>query len=257
MAHVFQMMAGASNQIQMSTRLPSSARLIEDIDFRPDLTAAARERHSFSTDDLSMKMSSCPVCSGRSLMTLADLGAVPVPGPEDDEIVPNIGIGMTGIVLPDPRQLARWFKVPVPPKFTRSRLHLRAKRDGKQHGTFTFFSTISFETVFFTPNIFTMCVAFTASMIAGVRSWSSVNKLACEEDRGIALELTVRKQAFRARNGAWDRLYYCTECGMVHDRQGKRSLPWYSMLQLVHYPEQEFQSMESQAPENSRAKHAA
>ena len=31
---------------------------------------------------------------------------------------------------------------------------------------------------------------------------------------------------------------------MVHDRDGKRSLPWYSMLQLVHYPEQEFQSIE-------------
>jgi hypothetical protein len=32
---------------------------------------------------------------------------------------------------------------------------------------------------------------------------------------------------------------------MVHDQEGKRSLPWYSMLQLVHYPEQEFEAIAS------------
>jgi hypothetical protein len=49
---------------------------------------------------------------------------------------------------------------------------------------------------------------------------------------------------------------------MVHDREGKRSLPWYSMLQLVHYPEQEFLTIEApmvepQTSKQPRAKRAA
>jgi len=187
----------------------------------------------------------CPICGGAHLDTLADL-ANALNGIDQDEleIVPEVRIGATGIVLPDKLQLARWFKVPIPPKFKKSRLHKKAEKDGKHLGVFTFLSTISFETVFFNPTIFTMGIAAVLAVTAAFRGWLSIHKLALEEDKGIALELTVRKRAFRARNDAWQTLYYCSDCGMVHDREGRRSLPWYSMLQFVHYPEQEFLTAE-------------
>jgi hypothetical protein len=187
---------------------------------------------------------SCPVCSKPKLKTLSQLGLLTLPD-TDEERLHDIRIGASGIVLPDEAQLARWFKVPVPPAFIKSKHHAQAGKEGKLHATFTFLSMLSFISVFFTPNLVTISTAALAGLISGFRSWSSVKKLAWEEDKGIALELTVRKQAFRARNAAWEKLYYCSGCGMVHDRQGKRSLPWYSMLQLVHYPEQEFQTIDN------------
>jgi len=244
MAHVFQMMAGTSRQGDVFMDGPGSTNLLDY------LTERKKEANRFDfpvyldSDDSWRAICSCPICLGEKLMTLSELGALPHPDSKDYELIPDIRIGATGIVLPDRIQLARWFKVPIPPKFTKSKFHSKAKRDGKQHATLTFFSTISFESVFFTPNLTTITLALLVAFASGFKSWSSLKKLAREEDRAIALELTVRKHAFRARNAAWEKLYYCSGCGMVHDREGKRSLPWYSMLQLVHYPEQEFHTID-------------
>jgi len=238
------MMAGTSKLGSKHARSGVSADIgcLETADF--ESMQRLDSRVYLQMDDLSEPMCVCPVCTGSELHTLSALGSTRVPGPEEDELVPNIAIGATGIVLPDPGQLARWFRVPIPPKFKKSRLHAKALQEGKQHGIFTFFSTFSFVTVFFTPNRFSIGLSLLASVGTGLRSWFSIKRLAYEEDRGIALELTVRKHAYKARIAAWERLYYCNGCGLVHDRVGRRSLPWYSMLQLVHYPEQEFQLVE-------------
>ncbi|MDR3689671.1 MAG: hypothetical protein P4L46_09865 [Fimbriimonas sp.] len=185
----------------------------------------------------------CPICESTDLVSLSELAAVLTLDPADDRI-PDVRIGRTGIVLPDGVQLARWFRVPIPPKFKRSKFHKKANRDGRQHAIVTFASTFSFETVFFTPNLITVLIAVAAGIGAGWRSWSLIKRSALEEDCAIASELNVRKHAYRSRCAAWKRLYYCSDCGMVHDHAGKRSLPWYSMLQLVHYPEQEFHTID-------------
>jgi len=188
-------------------------------------------------------MCMCPVCRSSSLLTLSELAHSPEPEDEDGFVTPDVKIGATGIVMPGRAQLARWFKVPVVPQLKPSKLHSKAKKEGKSHGVFTFFSAFSFQSVFFTPCPSTILIAFAAAIFAGYRSFSTVKKVALKEDDGIKLELTVRVHAYKSRTTAWDKLYYCSGCGMVHDREGKRSLPWYSMLQLVHYPEQEFETV--------------
>ena len=230
MAHVFQVMAGNSRLGDGRSHLSGTSGLLEPIIHANGRAEFFDSAFLFAEHSPSHVNFPCPICKCQDLLTLRELGSIPVPSAEDDEIIPEIRIGATGIVMPDRIQLARWFKVPVPPRFKRSKLHASAIRDGRQHATFTFFSTFSFETVFFTPNLITLSVALAASMLSGLRSWSRLKKLACEEDRGIALELTVRKHAYQARNTAWEKLNYCSGCGMVHDRDGKRSLPWYSML---------------------------
>lgn len=202
----------------------------------------------FEPVDLTERMCSCPVCRGKALMALSEIATTPETADEDGYVVPDVQVGATGIVMPGRAQLARWFKVPVLPKFNRSKYHQKAKLEAKHHGMFTFFSGFSFLTVFFPPCPQTLVVAAAASGITSWRSYTVMKKAARKEDSEIKLEMDVRMQAFKARSTAWQKLYYCTGCGMVHDREGKRSLPWYSMLQLVHYPEQEFESRASAPP---------
>lgn len=197
----------------------------------------------FEAEDSAGRMCTCPVCRSESLITLSELGQTPLDADEDGYVVPDVKIGATGIVIPGHSQLVRWFKVPVVPKLAKSRLHAKATQEGKHHGIFTFFSAFSFETVFFTPCPSTLILALLMAIGAGYRSYSTLEKAATKEDGEIKLELNVRVHAYKARNHAWEKLFYCSGCGMVHDREGKRSLPWYSMLQLVHYPEQEFEEI--------------
>ncbi len=195
----------------------------------------------FDSADAAGRMCTCPVCRSEQLITLSELGSTPSSEDEDGYVVPDVKVGATGIVIPGRAQLVRWFKVPVVPKMSRSKLHEKAKTEGKHHGIFTFLSAFSFQTVFFTPCPSTLLASVLAAGGAGYRTYKSLKKAALTEDQAIGLELTVRVHAYKARNTAWDRLFYCAGCGMVHDREGKKSLPWYSMLQLVHYPEQEFE----------------
>lgn len=195
----------------------------------------------FEPVDASGRMCTCPVCRGSSLLTLAEIAQTPDTADEDGYVVPDVQVGATGIVMPGRHQLARWFKVPIVPKFSRSKYHQKATLEAKHHGIFTFFSTLSFETVFFPLCPVTMFLSVLFAVIAAYRSFSILKKTALREDKEIKLEMTVRMHAYKARNSAWHKLFYCAGCGMVHDREGKRSLPWYSMLQLVHYPEQEFE----------------
>lgn len=199
----------------------------------------------FDVADSTGRMCTCPVCRSSSLITLSELGSTPTTEDEDGYVVPDVKIGATGIVIPGRNQLVRWFKVPVVPKLAKSRLHAKATAEGKHHGLFTFFSMFSFETVFFTPCPSTLVLALLMALGAGYRSYSTLKKAALTEDGAIKLELNVRVHAYKSRNSAWEKLFYCSGCGMVHDREGKRSLPWYSMLQLVHYPEQEFEEIAS------------
>jgi hypothetical protein len=220
---------------------------------------ADRERLSiFDTDDISGmfdssdaagRMCTCPVCKSEQLITLSELGKTPSFEDEDGYVVPDVKIGATGIVIPGRAQLVRWFKVPVVPKMSKSKLHEKAKVEGKHHSMFTFLSAFSFQTVFFTPCPSTILSSILAAGGAGYRTYKSLKKAALTEDQAIGLELKVRVHAYKARNTAWDRLFYCAGCGMVHDREGKKSLPWYAMLQLVHYPEQEFEVIASKTPE--------
>ena len=202
---------------------------------------------SFDLADATGRMCTCPVCRNSNLLTLSELGSTPSSEDEDGYVVPDVQIGATGIVMPGRNQLVRWFKTPVVPKMSRSKLHLKAKTEAKHHGFFAFFSTFSFETVFFTPCPSTILLAMATAGAAGYRTYSHLKKAANTEDKAIKLELNVRVHAVSARSVAWEKLFYCTGCGMVHDREGKRSLPWYSMLQLVHYPEQEFEAVATPA----------
>ncbi len=236
------MMAGATKNSPITFKGLQSARTSDSIF---DLQIA-RNAHDavgiFETEDASGRMCSCPVCRSKSLLTLTEIAETPKPESldEDGYLVPDVQVGATGIVMPDRNQLARWFKVPTVPKFSRSKYHQKAQLEAKHHGIFTFFSTFSFQTVFFTPCPSTILISMATAAFASYRSYSLLKKVATHEDKGIKLEMTVRNQAYKARNTAWEKLYYCSGCGMVHDRDGRRSLPWYSMLQLVHYPEQEF-----------------
>jgi hypothetical protein len=199
----------------------------------------------FEVADSTGRMCTCPVCRSSALITLSELGQTPTSEDEDGYVVPDVQIGATGIVLPGRNQLVRWFKVPVVPRLAKSKLHAKATSEGKHHGIFTFFSSFSFQTVFFTPCPSTVLVALGIACVAGYRSYSTLKKAALHEDGAIKLEMNVRVHAYKSRNTAWEKLFYCSGCGMVHDRDGKRSLPWYSMLQLVHYPEQEFEEIAS------------
>lgn len=242
-AHVFQMMAGATKGSPISFKGLQSARSsdsIFDIQFEGNILDATG---IFEAADPSGRMCTCPVCRSKSLSTLSEIAQTPDSEDEDGYVIPDVQVGATGIVMPGRDQLARWFKVPVVPKFKQSRFHSKATSEAKHHGVFTFFSVFSFQTVFFTPCPSTILLSFLVAGVAAYRSFSLIKKFAVEEDKGIKLELTVRLHAYKARNSAWERLYYCAGCGMVHDQEGKRSLPWYSMLQLVHYPEQEFEAI--------------
>ena len=262
-AHVFQMMAGATKNSPLTFRGLQSARtadsefdlqgsgsLLSDLkEFDAKESSRFFDSHDisrvFEFSDSSGRMCTCPVCRSDSLITLSELGQTPSGADEDGYVVPDVQIGATGIVMPGRSQLVRWFKVPVVPKLSESKLHAKATKEGKHHGMFTFFSTFSFETVFFTPCPSTILLAMAMAVGAGYRSFTTLKKAARIEDKAIGLELKVRVHAYKARNTAWEKLFYCSGCGMVHDRDGKRSLPWYSMLQLVHYPEQEFAEIAS------------
>jgi hypothetical protein len=240
-AHVFQMMAGTARISPLNFKGHQSARA-SDFIFDSQLEGTSLDgMEVFNKADSSGRMCTCPVCRSKSISTLSEIAQTQVSEDEEGYVVPDIQVGATGIVMPGRDQLARWFKVPVVPKFKKSKYHQKAASEAKQHGTFTFFSTFSFQTVFFTPCPSTLLFALLVAGVASFRSFSTIKKHAVKEDLGINQELTVRVRAYQARNSAWERLYYCAGCGMVHDREGKRSLPWYSMLQLVHYPEREFE----------------
>jgi hypothetical protein len=242
-AHVFQMMAGTSKSSPISFKGLQSARSPDSIFDLPFEREPLDAIEIFDRIDATGRMCTCPVCRSTNLSTLSEIAETPDSEDEDGYVVPDVQVGATGIVMPGRDQLARWFKVPVVPKFRKSKYHLKAANEAKHHGIFTFFSMFSFETVFFTPCPSTMLFALIVSCVAAYRSFSLLKVKAHDEDKGIKLELNVRMHAYKARNSAWDRLYYCGGCGMVHDREGKRSLPWYSMLQLVHYPEREFEAI--------------
>ena len=239
------MMAGTSKNSPVTFRGLQSARSSDSI-FDLEIESSPLDSvEVFAAADSSGRMCTCPVCRSKLLSTLSEIADTPEPEDEDGYVIPDVQVGATGIVMPGRDQLARWFKVPVVPKFSRSKYHHKAETEAKHHGVFTFFSTFSFQTVFFTPCPSTLLAALAFAGVAAYRSFSALKKVAKREDQGIKLEMTVRIHAYKARNSAWERLYYCAGCGMVHDREGKRSLPWYSMLQLVHYPEQEFEAIAS------------
>jgi len=242
---VFQMMAGTTKSSPVSFRRLQSGRSSESIFDLSIERVAFDSLEVFTAIDSSGRMCTCPVCRSKSLTTLSEIAETPILDDGEGHVIPDVKIGATGIVMPGRHQLARWFKVPVVPTFTRSKYHGKAEQEAKHHGVFTFFSTFSFQTVFFTPCPSTILIAIGVAAVAAVRSFSLIKKVAVNEDKGIKLELNARVHAYKARNSAWERLYYCGGCGMVHDREGRRSLPWYSMLQLVHYPEQEFEILAS------------
>lgn len=237
------MMAGVTKNSPIPLRGLDSPLLPESI-FDLHIERPRLDRlEIFEVVDPSGRMCSCPICRSSSVVPLSELAQIPESEDEDGYVIPDVQIGATGIVMPGREQLARWFRVPVVPKQYKSRLHAKARIEAKHHSIFTFLSTFSFQTVFFSPCLLTLASAFGVGIIAGYRSYITLEKAANNEDQGIKLEMTVRQHAFQSRTSAWERLYYCAGCGMVHDREGKRSLPWYSMLQLVHYPEQEFQTI--------------
>lgn len=242
-AHVFQMMAGTTRNSPITFRGLQSARSTDSILDLQFVRNPLDSLEVFEAEDASGRMCTCPVCRSKSLLALSEIAQTPDAEDEDGYVVPDVQIGATGIVMPGRNQLARWFKVPVVPKFSRSKYHQKATIEAKHHGIFTFFSSFSFQTVFFTPCPSTLLIAMAIAGVAAYRTFTLLKKVANKEDQGIKLEMTVRVHAYKARNSAWERLYYCSGCGMVHDREGRRSLPWYSMLQLVHYPEQEFEAI--------------
>jgi len=239
MAHVFQVMAGTSRLCGLALRAPISIDLLKFVD------DVERDETLFGDPELQVwdrPISSarvCPICRDESVMSLTEVSLTMEVGSFDWEDLKKVRIGATGIVLPSQTQMRHWFKAPIEPSSIKSKRHRDAAQDGKHHAAFTFFASLSFVTVFFSPNLITLLPAAIAALASGYRSWLLGHKLALEEDKAIAVEHAVRRQAFAARSKAWDNLTYCSGCGMVHDRKGKRSVPWYSMLHLVAYPEPE------------------
>ncbi len=175
----------------------------------------------------------CPVCRGKAILALSELAEIPGSVIGHSSEPTNLHVGATGMVVPDIFQLARWFRVPVPPKFNVSKLHDRARRDSAVSGVVTAISTFALQTLFFAPSMATVFIAAVTGSMVGAATFSLVKRAAIAEDIQTDLDASIRTPASNPKIAGCDKLFYCPGCGMVHDRETRRAVPWYSMLQLL------------------------
>jgi hypothetical protein len=175
----------------------------------------------------------CPVCRGKAILALSELAEIPGSGIGHSLEPANLHVGVTGMVVPAIFQLARWFRVPLPPKYSVSKLHGRAHRDGLVSGAITAIATFGLQALFFSPSIATISIALFVGLLVGAATHSLVKRAAIADDIRTDLEASTRTATDGPKIAGCDKLFYCPGCGMVHDRETSRALPWYSMHQLL------------------------